>query len=447
MADNAESTPIFKSLASAKESEQSVNNTVRRLQDVNSESQQSAAACGILDQSTGIGALLANPNSPDHVRRQLHELNENSMEVDAYYPSRLECSTNRPLEQETASPRADEKASDATFEEEHANRPSKESERNRSSQTDERNEILNDNCVDQHGSTSNLLNDHLPLQIYEAAHMPAPYPYCESELHSKKFQKLIRRIENDTMEYLNLREWQHDVKFSVANLQAVFEALLSNTSVRRVDLEVQTVSFLVRELTVLTPPFHLFLGGKSPWQSGQRCHRQPHQPAPREARTLASDRRLAHRDGRRRGSRDPQGPAAQAAGPQEPRPAGAPAPPAAARPAPAPYALLAPRGPSLTRSCPAGPLSQANRISPALVDELNRVVEEINSLRDQDEPILEIFLTNQVILALPGSTGRSTRARTRKVPGSLEDRGSSEERGRRGRGGGEDSDDLDTPLM
>ena len=108
---------------------------------------------------------------------------------------------------------------------------------------------------------------------------------------------------------------------------------------------------------------------------------------------------------------------------------------------------MAPRGPSLTRSCPAGPLSQANRISPALVDELNRVVEEINSLRDQDEPILEIFLTNQVILALPGSTGRSTRARTRKVPGSLEDRGSSEERGRRGRGGGEDSDDLDTPLM
>ena len=88
-----------------------------------------------------------------------------------------------------------------------------------------------------------------------------------------------------------------------------------------------------------------------------------------------------------------------------------------------------------------GLVGQGNFLSPGLMSDLYAAVEEINRSRNEDEPSLEIFLADQVIPPMPGSTGRSTRARFQKVNGSLEEGKHSDEKDQ------EDSDDsLDVPL-
>ena len=92
---------------------------------------------------------------------------------------------------------------------------------------------------DFRGLSSDFLNENaefLPIHVDDES-QTTDYSYS-STCVPKRLQKLIRSIENDTVpEYLNLRDWQH-VRFTVANLKAVFEAVLGNTSIRRVDLEV-----------------------------------------------------------------------------------------------------------------------------------------------------------------------------------------------------------------
>lgn len=81
-----------------------------------------------------------------------------------------------------------------------------------------------------------------------------------------------------------------------------------------------------------------------------------------------------------------------------------------------------------------------------MANELHRAVAEVNGARGEDEPLLEIFLQNQMVPAPPGVTGRSTRARRSTVQGSLRERGSESDEVRGKERGGEDSDDLDVPL-
>ena len=77
--------------------------------------------------------------------------------------------------------------------------------------------------------------------------------------------------------------------------------------------------------------------------------------------------------------------------------------------------------------------------------ELKSAVAEINRCRSDDEPLLEIFMVNQVAPAEPGATGRSTRARYSKVWGSLDD--SKHDESLHDNVDNEDSDDsLDMPL-
>jgi hypothetical protein len=64
---------------------------------------------------------------------------------------------------------------------------------------------------------------------------------------------------------------------------------------------------------------------------------------------------------------------------------------------------------------------QGNFLSQGLMDELRAAVAEINQCRAEDEPVLELFMADQVVAAQPGATGRSTRARYSKVWGSLDD--------------------------
>ena len=77
---------------------------------------------------------------------------------------------------------------------------------------------------------------------------------------------------------------------------------------------------------------------------------------------------------------------------------------------------------------------------------MHRVVAVINSARGTDEWMLELNTNDQRLPAVPSSSGRSTRARKSKVPGSLEDHGSSSEEQGCERRDGEESDDLDVPL-